>query len=131
MIELPEVVDLRGRLTFGQIEAGLPFKPKRFYVVFGVPDPEVRGEHAHRHLEQLLICVHGACSVIVDDGSQREEIRLSRPAMALHLTKMVWGIQYRFSADAVLVVLASELYDPDDYVRDYETFLALTRSEHK
>lgn len=126
LIELPEVVDLRGKLTFGQVGAGLPFHPKRYYVVYGVPGPEVRGEHAHRHLEQLLICVHGSCSVIVDDGSLREEVRLSRPTMALHLTKMVWGIQYRFSADAVLVVLASELYDPNDYVREYDAFVALT-----
>jgi len=128
LMELPEVVDLRGNLTFGQIGAGLPFRPKRYYVVYGVPDPEVRGEHAHRHLEQLLICVHGACSVIVDDGSHRDEVRLSRPTLALHLTAMVWGIQYRFSEDAVLLVLASEKYDADDYVRDYDQFLALVGS---
>jgi len=123
LMELPEVADLRGRLTFSQIGDGLPFQPKRYYIVFDVPDPEVRGEHAHRHLEQLLICVHGSCNVIVDDGTQREEVHLSRPTTALHLTKMVWGIQYRFSADAVLLVLASEKYDAHDYIRDYEEFL--------
>ena len=126
-IELPEVVDLRGRLTFGQLGNGLPFHRKRFYIIFGVPGPEVRGEHAHRHLEQLLICVNGACSVIVDDAMQREEVRLARPNLALHLTRMVWGIQYRFSADAVLLVLASEDYDADDYIRDYDEFLSLAR----
>jgi UDP-2-acetamido-3-amino-2,3-dideoxy-glucuronate N-acetyltransferase len=131
LIELPEVLDLRGNLTFGQLGDGLPFQPKRYYVVFGVPSPEVRGEHAHRHLEQLLICVHGSCNVIVDDGSRREEVHLSRPTMALHLTRMVWGIQYRFSADAVLLVLASEKYDAHDYVRNYEEFLVLTRSAPK
>jgi UDP-2-acetamido-3-amino-2,3-dideoxy-glucuronate N-acetyltransferase len=131
LLELPEVVDLRGKLTFGQLGDGLPFQPKRYYVVFGVPDPEVRGEHAHRHLEQLLICVHGACSVTVDDGTQREEVRLSRPTLSLHLTSMVWATQYRFTADAVLLVLASEKYDASDYVRDYDEFLALVRSVPK
>jgi UDP-2-acetamido-3-amino-2,3-dideoxy-glucuronate N-acetyltransferase len=129
LIELPEVVDLRGKLTFGETGAGLPFLPKRYYFVHAVPGPEVRGEHAHRHLEQLLICVHGACSVIVGDGTQREEVRLSRPTLALHLTRMVWGIQYRFTADAVLLVLASETYDAHDYIRDYDEFLHLVRSE--
>jgi UDP-2-acetamido-3-amino-2,3-dideoxy-glucuronate N-acetyltransferase len=128
LIELPEVVDLRGRLTFGQVGGGLPFRPQRYYVVFGVPSPEVRGEHAHRHLEQLLICVHGSCNVIVDDGLQREEVRLTRPTLALHITRMVWGTQYRFSEDAALVVLASEKYDPEDYVRDYGEFLELTKT---
>lgn len=127
LIELPEVVDLRGRLTFSQIGDRLPFQPKRYYIVFGVPDPEVRGEHAHRHLEQLLICVHGSCSVIVDDGARREEVLLSRPNLALHLTKLVWGIQYRFSKDAVLLVLASETYDASDYIRDYDEFLRAAR----
>jgi len=127
VIELPEIVDLRGKLTFGQAGEGLPFMPKRWYIIYGVPSPEVRGEHAHRHLEQLLICVHGSCDVIVDDGTLREEVHLSRPTLALHLTEMIWGIQYRFSADAVLLVLASETYDPDDYIRSYDEFLELVK----
>lgn len=131
LIELPEIVDLRGKLTFGQIGDGLPFHPKRYYVIFGVPGPEVRGEHAHRHLEQLLICVHGACSVVVDDGLHREEVRLAQPTLALHLTQMVWGAQYRFSADAVLLVLASELYDAGDYIRDYDDFLSLAKERSR
>ena len=127
LIELPEVLDLRGGLTFGELEQGLPFNPKRYFLVYGVPDPEVRGEHAHRQLEQLLVCVHGACSVIIDDGHYREEVGLSRPTIALHISAMVWGVQYRFTPDAVLLVLASEKYDPEDYIRKYDEFLRLVK----
>lgn len=131
LIELPEITDLRGKLSFGQLGGALPFQPKRYYFIYGVPNPEVRGEHAHRCLEQLLICVHGACRVIVDDGVQREEIHLFRPTLALHLTKMVWGTMYHFSADAVMLVLASDLYNPDDYIRNYDEFLALAKGGSK
>ncbi len=131
LLEMPEIEDLRGKLSFGQLANGLPFQPKRYYLVYGVPSPEVRGEHAHRTLEQVLICVHGACSVILDDGFHRDEVRLSRPTLGIHLTHMVWGIQYRFTPDAVLLVLASAEYDSMDYIRDYDEFMVLVREGTK
>ena len=124
LIPMPVITDLRGRLSFGEIEQHLPFAPKRYFVVFDVPSEEVRGEHAHRELEELLICIKGAMSVVVDDGVNRAEIRLDRPDRALYLPPMVWSIQYRYSPDAVLLVLASECYDADDYIRDYEEFVS-------
>lgn len=121
----PRITDLRGSLSFGEVGVQLPFHPKRYFLVFDVPSREVRGEHAHRELHQLLICVKGECSVAIDDGTDRAEIMLDRPDAALHLPPMVWGSQYRYSGDAVLMVLTSDVYDANDYIRDYDEFTAL------
>lgn len=123
LVELPLVKDLRGDLTFAQYADQLPFIPKRYFLVFGVPSKEVRGEHAHRTLQQFLVCVHGSVAVAVDDGQNRAEVLLDRPNLGLFLPPMVWGIQYKYTADAVLLVLASDIYRGDDYIRDYEAFL--------
>lgn len=120
---LPLVRDLRGNLTVGEFPRDLPFEPQRYFLVFDVPSKEIRGEHAHRTCHLLLVCVRGGCSVVVDDGTQREEFRLDHPTLGLHLPPMVWGIQYNYTPDAVLLVFASDLYDPDDYIRDYQQFL--------
>lgn len=127
LVRLPHFVDLRGGLVAGETGRELPFVPKRFFVVHSVPSPFVRGEHAHRALHQLLVCLVGTCRVVVDDGRDREEVRLDEPTLGLHLPPMTWATQYQFSADAVLLVLASEAYDPDDYVRDYDEFVRLVR----
>lgn len=121
---LPKIVDLRGSLSFAEYGQLLPFSPKRYFLVFDVPSKEVRGEHAHRQLHQFLVCVRGSCSVLVDDGSHREDIRLDTPLVGIHIPPMVWGVQYRYSSDAMLLVLASECYDSSDYIRDYDQFLA-------
>jgi UDP-2-acetamido-3-amino-2,3-dideoxy-glucuronate N-acetyltransferase len=82
----------------------------------------VRGEHAHRTLHQFLVCLKGECALVVDDGTRREELLLDSPAIGVHVEPLVWGIQYRFSSDALLLVLASDVYDPQDYIRDYDEF---------
>lgn len=120
---LPLIKDLRGDLTVGEFLRDIPFAPKRYFMVFGVPSAKTRGEHAHYRCEQFLICVHGRCSVVVDDGQQREEFILNTPNLGLYLPPMVWGIQYKYSSDALLLVFASELYDPADYIRQYDEFL--------
>jgi len=125
--ELKQIEDLRGSLAVAELGAGLPFLPKRFFVVFGVPTREVRGEHAHRRLHQFLVCLRGECTLLVDDGVTREEIRLDGPHRGVHVPPMVWAVQYRFSADAMLLVLASEEYDPDDYIRDYDEYVRARR----
>lgn len=124
---LPFVRDLRGSLAVGELGKQLPFEPKRFFLVHDVPSRHVRGEHAHRKLHQFLVCVKGELSLVFDDGSRRQELRLRGPEVGVHLPPMVWGVQYRFSPDAVLLVFASDTYDPDDYVRDYEEYLRLVR----
>ena len=122
---LPRVIDIRGSLTVGEFERSVPFPARRYFMVFDVPSVETRGEHAHHVCHQFLVCVRGQLSVVADDGTNREEFVLDRPDLGLHLPPRVWGIQYKYSADAVLLVFASHYYDADDYIRDYEQFLDL------
>jgi UDP-2-acetamido-3-amino-2,3-dideoxy-glucuronate N-acetyltransferase len=124
---LPYVNDLRGNLSFGEIGDQVPFEVKRYFLVYSVASKEIRGEHAHRSLHQFLICVHGRCRVVADDGVSRQEFVLDRPTIGIHLPPMVWGIQYKYSVDAVLLVLASDKYDPASYIRDYSEFLELVK----
>ena len=121
----PRFADLRGQLTAGDLPSdGVPFSPQRWFMVYDVPSPEVRGEHAHRVCEQFLICVSGQVMVAVDDGENRAEVLLDSPATGIYIPAGIWGSQFRYNAEAVLLVLASHLYDPDDYIRDYDEFLA-------
>jgi acetyltransferase-like isoleucine patch superfamily enzyme/dTDP-4-dehydrorhamnose 3,5-epimerase-like enzyme len=122
---LPLIKDLRGSLSYAQYTDNLPFLPKRYFLVYDVPSKEVRGEHAHRNLHQFLICIYGNCAIVVDDGQNRAEIELNHPNIGLYIPPMVWSIQYKFSKDAVLLVLASDIYEADDYIRDYEEFISL------
>jgi hypothetical protein len=123
LYELPLLVDLRGGLSFAEYDTSLPFPPRRYFLIFDVPSKDVRGEHAHRKCQQLLVCAKGSCSVVVDDGENRTEILLDRPNLALYLPPMIWATQFKYSKEAVLLVLASETYDADDYIRDYDLFL--------
>jgi acetyltransferase-like isoleucine patch superfamily enzyme/dTDP-4-dehydrorhamnose 3,5-epimerase-like enzyme len=120
---LPIHRDLRGSLTAAAFGDAIPFLPKRFFMVYDVPGVEVRGEHAHRTCKQFLVCVSGSCSLVADDGTNREEFTLAANDVGVYLPPMVWGIQYRYSRDASLVVFASEPYDSADYIRDYREFL--------
>ena len=119
------VPDIRGSLTVGEFDRSIPFAAKRYFMVFDVPSMETRGEHAHRECHQFLICVRGSCAVVADDGVNRQEFLLDKPDIGIHLPPMVWGIQYKYSADAVLLVFASHYYDNADYIRDYSEFRQL------
>ena len=125
---LPHFADMRGSLTAIEMDKGLPFTPKRVFLVHGVPSHNVRGEHAHIQCEQFLIAAHGNVSVVVDDGDNRREVRLCDPTMGLYLAPMVWGIQYKFDADSLLIVAASHSYDAADYIRDYTAFRDAVRA---
>lgn len=127
---MPLIKDMRGDLSFGEAQRHVPFEIQRYFLVFGVPGKEVRGEHAHRTLHQFLVCVHGSCHCVVDDGVNREEHVLDNPATGLYVPPMCWCVQYKYSTDAVLMVLASASYDASDYIRDYSQFLeSLRRSK--
>lgn len=119
---LRHVRDMRGDLSVGEFDKDIPFIPKRYFVVYNVPTREVRGEHAHKSCHQFLVCLKGSCGVLVDDGQSRREITLDRPDMGIYMPPMIWGTQYRYSEDAVLLVFASHHYDADDYIRDYGEF---------
>jgi UDP-2-acetamido-3-amino-2,3-dideoxy-glucuronate N-acetyltransferase len=125
---LPLIHDMRGDLSVGEFQHEVPFLPKRYFMVFDVPTTDIRGEHAHRTCHQFLVCPRGRCHVIVDDGKTRGEVLLDRPNRGLYIPPMIWSIQHRYSADAVLLVFASDYYDPADYIRDYNEFLHLART---
>lgn len=122
IFHLPLIRDLRGALSFAEFGGQLPFIVKRYFVVFDVPSREVRGEHAHRNLQEFLVCLKGSCSVALDDGELRDEVTLDSPTIGLHVPPNMWRVHYKYSSDAILLVLASDLYDAADYVRDYDQF---------
>lgn len=123
--DLPHIRDMRGSLSVGEFGRSIPFEVKRYFLVFDVPNREVRGEHAHHACHQFLVCVRGSCAVVADDGDQRCEFVLDRPNIGLYLPPMTWGTQYKYSDDAVLMVFASDYYDSADYIRDYGQFKIL------
>ncbi len=122
------VPDLRGSLSVGEFDKEIPFKPLRYFLVYDVPTVETRGEHAHYKCQQFLIAVKGTVHVVADDGTNREEYVLDRSNIGVYLPPMTWGIQYRYSPDAVLLVFASEYYQSDDYIRDYQEFINLVNN---
>ena len=124
LYDLAVITDLRGSLSFAEYGKELPFIPKRFFLVYDVPSKDIRGEHAHRELQQFLVCTKGSISVMVDDGDNRVEYCLNRPNFGLYVPPMIWSSQYQYSADAVLMVLASDIYKAEDYIRDYDEFLS-------
>jgi len=124
---MPLVNDLRGMLSFGEVGQPVPFDVKRYFLVFDVATEQVRGEHAHRTLHQFLVCVHGRCAIVADDGAHRQEFLLDSPQLGIYIPPMTWAVQYKYSPDGVLMALASDIYDPGDYIRDYAEFLALRK----
>lgn len=121
--QFARIRDLRGDLAVGEFERNVPFLPKRYFIVYDVPSAETRGEHAHKRCHQFLICVAGSVSVVVDDGTRREEVLLDRPNIGLFIPAGIWGIQYKYSGNGTLLVFASEYYDANDYIRNYDEFL--------
>lgn len=115
--------DYTGNLV--PIEAGedIPFEIKRVYYIWGTKSDMVRGNHAHKKLEQCIICVAGSCDFILDDGKTKKKIHLACSNQGLYIKHNIWREFTNFSEDCVLVVLASEHYDEADYIRDYDTFL--------
>ena len=124
LYKLQHVKDLRGDLTAIEWYDFLPFVPRRCFFVYNVPNNKVRGEHAHKKCHEFLICLKGTVSVVVDDGNNREEYQLSDNGVGLYFPPMTWTIQYKYSADAMLFVLASQEYDSGDYFRDYDEYIS-------
>lgn len=124
LYSLTHVADVRGDLVAGESLKQIPFTPERFFFVYNVPNAKVRGEHAHKELHEFLIAISGTVTVILDDGAKSEEYVLNTPRTGLHIQPGTWTTQYKYSPDAVLLVLASHHYENDDYIRDYKEFLA-------
>lgn len=121
--------DDRGQLVAIEEGKDVPFKVKRVYYLFDTVSGVRRGYHAHRNLQQALVCVHGSCKILLDDGRGKETVELSCPNEGLYIANNIWREMYDFSSDAVLLVLASELYDESDYIRNYDDFLKFIKEE--
>lgn len=128
-VKLANASDLRGDLLVAELQQHIPFPVKRLFFVMNVPSHHVRGEHAHKECHQLLVCLQGSVTVAADNGTSREEWVLDRPHVGLHVHPMTWASQYKYSGNAVLAVFASHSYDPKDYIRDYEEFLASVKTQ--
>ncbi|MEA9922969.1 WxcM-like domain-containing protein [Xanthomonas campestris] len=128
LYQMPSFADMRGSLSVGDFDSFLPFNARRYFLVYGVPTQETRGEHAHKRCHQFLVCVSGSVRVLADDGTRRIDVELNSPNQGIHLPPMIWGTQYKYSKDAVLLVFASEPYDSDEYIRDYADFKSLANA---
>lgn len=129
IIDLPKVADVRGNLTFIEENRHIPFEIRRVYYLYDVPGGEERAGHAHKRLQQFIIAASGSFDVILDDGFERRRFHLNRSYYGLYVSPTVWRELSNFSSGSVCLALASEFYDEEDYIRDYEMFRGLVRKE--
>jgi dTDP-4-dehydrorhamnose 3,5-epimerase-like enzyme len=122
-IQLQRHGDQRGMLVALEQDRNVPFEIRRVYYMFATKSGVRRGQHAHRHLNQLVVAVRGSVTMLLDDGGGSREVVLDDPSRGLLLGRMVWRELYDFSADCVLMVLADQVYDSSDYITDYDAFL--------
>ena len=123
LVDFKTLGDERGSLIALEENYNTPFAIKRVYYIFDTKEGVRRGYHAHIDLKQMAICVKGSCTFVIDDGKNKKEVRLGSPNQGLLIEGLIWREMYNFSPDCVLLVLASEHYNEDDYIRDYYKFL--------
>ncbi|MCB9495702.1 MAG: WxcM-like domain-containing protein [Fibrobacteria bacterium] len=124
-LHFPIIHEPRGNLSFIEGDVHIPFDIKRVYYLYDVPGGAMRGGHAHRDLQQVIIALSGSFDVVLDDGKSRDKVSLNRSYYGLYLPNMIWRELENFSSGAVCMVLASERYDEADYIREHADFLAL------
>ena len=127
LIDLPKINDARGNLTFIEAEHHVPFPIQRVFYLYDVPGGSVRAGHALKRCHQFIIAISGSFDVLLDDGSARQRFHLNRSHYGLYVTPLTWREIDNFSSNSVCLVLASAAYREDDYLRDYESFLAAVR----
>ena len=115
--------DERGQLIALEEFKDIPFEIKRVYYMYDTGENVRRGFHAHKSLQQILICIHGTCKILLDNGTEKKVVPLEKPYEGLYIPNNMWREMYDFSPDAVLMVLASDYYKEEDYIRDYDQFL--------
>lgn len=121
--------DDRGQLVALEENKDIPFRIKRVYYMYETKKDVRRGFHAHKSLEQILVCIHGTCKVLLDNGYEKKVVPLEKPYEGLYVSNNMWREMYDFSEDAVLLVLASQLYEESDYIRNYDEFLESIKKE--
>lgn len=119
--------DERGQLIALEETKDIPFAIRRVYYMYDTLSGVTRGFHAHKSLEQILICIHGSCKVRLDNGTEKKIVLLEKPYEGLYIANNMWREMYDFSEDAVLMVLASDFYKEEDYIRNYDEFLKMIR----
>lgn len=128
LIEFPQKGDERGHLVIVEGNQDIPFDIKRVFYIYGSDKDVVRGKHANYDTEFVLINVAGTSKVRVTDGRNEKIFNLDRPHIGIYLPKLVWKDMYDFSEDSVLLCLASEHYNPEEYIRDYEEYLQVMKA---
>ncbi|WP_010676903.1 sugar 3,4-ketoisomerase [Bacillus timonensis] len=123
LLNFKEINDDRGSLASLEAFKNIPFEIKRVYYIYNTKANTSRGFHAHKDLKQVLICLNGSCDVVLDNRRRQITFHLNRPSQGLYVDKMIWHEMHNFTNDCILMVLASEHYDEQDYIRDYEEFL--------
>lgn len=127
LIHLDQIGDRRGHISVVENNKEVPFMVKRVYYLYDVPSGEDRGGHAHKELQQLIIAASGSFSVIVDDGVNKKTVTLNRPNQGLYFPSGLWREINNFSSGAICLVLASHVFEENDYLRDYNDFLSYKR----
>ena len=122
IVGLPKVHNRQGNITVIENQLNIPFDVKRVYYLYDIPGGEDRGGHAHKNLQQFVVAVSGAFDVFLNDGVNKKIVHLDRPYIGLHITAGIWRQMLSFSSGATCLVLASEVYDENDYIRDYRDF---------
>ena len=121
--------DERGQLVVFEEYKDIPFHIKRVYFMYDTQEGVMRGKHAHKKLEQILVCIHGSCKILLDNGHEKKIVPLEKPYEGLYVANDMWREMFDFSPGAVLMCFASEFYDEDDYIRDYDEFLNFINSK--
>jgi hypothetical protein len=129
VLQFPKITDHRGNLTFIEGDHHIPFAIKRVFYVYDIPSGENRGAHAHKALQQVVICLSGSLDISLDDGHETRTVHLNRPWMGLYIPPLIWAAEGNFDPGTVYLVLTSALYDEADYYRDYDEFLAVARRQ--
>lgn len=123
--------DNRGQLVALEEFKDIPFSIKRVYYMYDTSDGVHRGFHAHKHLEQILICIYGSCKVLLDNGTENKVVSLEKPYEGLYVSSDIWREMFDFSPNAVLLVLASDYYNEEDYIRNYDEFLNFIKNKER
>ncbi|WP_323881567.1 sugar 3,4-ketoisomerase [Aeromonas caviae] len=127
LIDFPVLGDERGSLLALEGNKNIPFDIKRVYYIYGTQNGVARGFHAHKELKQVAICLNGSCRFVMDNGVEKSDVVLNSPSQGLLIDTMQWHEMYDFSSDCILLVLASNVYDEADYIRNYDDFLQLAK----
>lgn len=127
LIDLPKILDERGNLSFIEEENHIPFKIKRVYWIYDVPGGEIRGSHAFRKSEEYIMALSGSFDVVLHDGKEEKRISLNRSYYGIYIPRLVWRKLENFSTNSLALILSSTNYDENDYIRDFDQFISLTK----